>query len=99
MTDSFLTHSRPYNCGGLRLERIPQIDSHCLSHRVHEWYIYLHVYTIDLSQEWVNTVDGSEILHQLIWSIFHDLQGFIHFRWCRISCINSISYIDPMFFF
>ena len=30
--------------------------------------------------------------------IFHDLQGFIHFRLCRISSINSISYIDPMFF-
>ena len=26
-----------------------------------------------------------EILHQLIWKTSHDLQGFIHLRWCRIS--------------
>ena len=31
-----------------------------------------------------------EILHQLIWQISHDLQGFMHPRWCRISSINSI---------
>ena len=31
-----------------------------------------------------------EILHQLIGSLFHCLQGFIHPRWCRISSINSI---------
>ena len=31
-----------------------------------------------------------EILHQLIWSISHDLQGFIHLRWLfGISSINS----------
>ena len=30
-----------------------------------------------------------EILHQLIGSLSHDLQGFIHPRWCRISSINS----------
>ena len=32
----------------------------------------------------------AEILHQLIGSISHYLQGFIHPRWCRISAINSI---------
>ena len=32
----------------------------------------------------------AEILHQLIWKISHYLLGFIHARWCRISCINSI---------
>ena len=37
-----------------------------------------------------NTVDGSEILHQLIWSISQYLQGFIYATWCRISSINSI---------
>ena len=33
-----------------------------------------------------------EILHQLIGSLSHYLQGFIHPRWCRISSINSIIY-------
>ena len=32
-----------------------------------------------------------EILHQLINSLSHDLQGFIHLRWCRISSINSMA--------
>ena len=31
-----------------------------------------------------------EILHQLIWRIYHYLQGFTYLRWCRISSINSI---------
>ena len=31
----------------------------------------------------------AEILHQLIGSLSHYLQGFIHPRWCRISSINS----------
>ena len=31
-----------------------------------------------------------EILHQLIWRIYHYFHGFIHPRWCRISSINSI---------
>ena len=30
-----------------------------------------------------------EILHQLIGSLSHYLQGLIHSRWCRISSINS----------
>ena len=33
-----------------------------------------------------------EILHQLIGSLSHYLQGFIHINWCRISSINSIIY-------
>ena len=32
-----------------------------------------------------------EILHQLIGSLSHYLQGFLHPRWCRISSINSRS--------
>ena len=32
----------------------------------------------------------AEILHQLIGSLSHYLQGLIHPRWCRISAINSI---------
>ena len=32
----------------------------------------------------------AEILHQLIGSICHYLQSFIHPRWCRISSINSM---------
>ena len=31
-----------------------------------------------------------EILHQLIWRIYHYLQGFTYLRWCRISSINSV---------
>ena len=31
-----------------------------------------------------------EILHQLISSFSHYLQGFMHVGWCRISSINSI---------
>ena len=31
-----------------------------------------------------------EILHQLIGSLSHYLQAFIHPRWCRISSINSM---------
>ena len=33
----------------------------------------------------------AEILHQLIDSLSHYLQGFIHPRWCKISAINSIT--------
>ena len=33
----------------------------------------------------------AEILHQLIGSLSHCLQGFIHPKWCRISAINSIN--------
>ena len=33
----------------------------------------------------------SQILHQLIGSLSHYLQSFVHPRWCRISSINSIS--------
>ena len=34
-----------------------------------------------------------EILHQLIGSLSHYLQGFIHPRWCRISSINSMGIV------
>ena len=34
----------------------------------------------------------AEILHQLIDSLSHYLQGSIHPRWCRISAINSMKY-------
>ena len=37
-----------------------------------------------------------EILHQLIASLSHYLQGFIHPWWCRISSINSIGEIKPI---
>ena len=36
-----------------------------------------------------------EILHQLIGSLSHYLQCFIHPRWCRISSINSIMNCPP----
>ena len=38
-----------------------------------------------------------EILHQLIDSLSHDLQGFVHLRWCRISSINGRSEIATNF--
>ena len=34
-----------------------------------------------------------EILHQLIGSLSHYLQGFINARWCRISSINSMKHV------
>ena len=38
----------------------------------------------------VHTVDGSAILHKLIGSLSHFLQGFIHPRWLfGISSINN----------
>jgi len=36
-----------------------------------------------------------EILHQLLGSLSRYLQGFIHFRWCRISSINSTDNQNP----
>ena len=35
-----------------------------------------------------NTVDGRNPANQLIGSLSHYLQGFIHVRWCGISFIN-----------
>ena len=37
----------------------------------------------------------AEILHQLIGSLPHFLQGFIHPKWCRISAINSSKGYTP----
>ena len=37
-----------------------------------------------------------EILHQLIGSLSHSLQGFMHPRWCRISSINSINWLPSV---
>ena len=37
-----------------------------------------------------DTVDGRNPANQLIRSLSHYLQGFIHARWCRISSINSM---------
>ena len=43
---------------------------------------------IPLNPGWIILL-MAEILHQLIGSLAHYLQGFIHPRWCRISAINS----------
>ena len=40
---------------------------------------------------WRELLLMAEILHQLIGSLSHCLQGFIHPRWCRISAINNIT--------
>ena len=45
-----------------------------------------------LSTQEVMILLMAEILHQLIGSFSHYLQGFIHPRWCRISAINSRSW-------
>ena len=48
-----------------------------------------------LSQQTANYIKlllMEEILHQLIGSLSHYLQGFIHPRWCRISSIHSMSW-------
>ena len=37
----------------------------------------------------------AEILHQLVGSLSHYLQGFIHPWWCRISAINSSTFKFP----
>ncbi len=37
-----------------------------------------------------------ELLHQLIGSLSHYLQGFIYPRWCRISGINSMTNINAI---
>ena len=39
-----------------------------------------------------------EVLHQLIGSFPHYLRGVIHPRWCRISSINGIGNVWPLFF-
>ena len=39
---------------------------------------------------WTNNILlMEEVLHQLIGSLSHYLQGFLHPRWCRISSIHS----------
>ena len=43
--------------------------------------------------QWKPILLMEEILHQLIGSLSHSLQGFIHPRWCRIPSINSNSEI------
>ena len=51
------------------------------------WLVWSPVMT-----EWLdgwNILLMAEILHQLIGSLSHYLQGFSHLRWCRISSINS----------
>ena len=35
-----------------------------------------------------------EILHQLIGTLSHSLQGLVHSRWCRICSINSTKWLD-----
>ena len=48
----------------------------------------------DVTGSWTTFCD--KILHQLIGSLSHYLQGFIHTRRCRISSINSMSKVDPL---
>ena len=61
--------------------------------RKNGWYTSIYIYIISY---WKTTLLGTnillmeEILHQLIGSLSHYLEGFIHPRWCKISSINSI---------
>ena len=52
---------------------------------------YIMIHHVVSSLGW-NTVDGSEIRRSPVevGSLSHYLPGFIHPRWCRISCINSM---------
>ncbi len=43
----------------------------------------------------VATVDGRNPANQLVGSLSHCLQGFIHCRWCRISAINRSTKRGP----
>ena len=40
-----------------------------------------------------------EILHQLIGTLFHYLQGYVHPRWCRISSINSSKHLYNIYIY
>ena len=44
-------------------------------------------------EEWRILLLMEEILHQLISTISHSLNSFIHPRWCRISAINSTKHL------
>ena len=48
------------------------------------------VISITILRPYANILLMEEILHQLIGTLSHHLQGFKHSRWCRISSINSI---------
>ena len=63
-------------------------------HRGISRYIFEHFGPPDLKSEESLLLLMEEILHQLIGSSSHYVQGFLHPRWCRISSINSI---DPKF--
>ena len=72
---------------GLRHRNREMIDISCfklimLEESLRVWqYFFQSLLTMLLMEE---------ILHLLIGSWSHHLQGFIHPRWCRISSINSI---------
>ena len=65
--------------------------------RAQKWNVILggddcilgHVSHHNLYQKNIMILLMEEILHQLIGSSSHYLQGFIHVRWCRISSTNS----------
>ena len=63
----------------------------------HEWLSLQPSWSIDSMMSHSLTVANrpnlllmEELLHQLISTLSHHLQGFIHPRWCRISSINSM---------
>ena len=53
-------------------------------------YIYIHTLFINILCVILLMED---ILHQLVGSLSHYLQGFVHPRWCRSSSIDSIVHI------
>ena len=64
---------------------------------IYIYMIYIYIYPMigpRAQQDGLNKAIQlmAEILHQLIGSLTHYLQGFIHPRWCRISSINSINW-------
>ena len=66
---------------------VPPDYSRWLQSMLVHWVFCLHCH---VSFQRVYILLMEEILHQLIWLIYHYLQGVIHPRWCRISSINSM---------
>ena len=55
------------------------------------------IYHSHMLEHFGDTVDGRNPANQLIDRLSHDLQGFVHLRWCRISSINGRSEIATNF--
>jgi len=55
-------------------------------------YVHIYIHTLFINILYVILL-MEDILHQLVGSLSHYLQGFVHPRWCRSSSIDSIVHI------